>query len=187
MTDYPNWFKITAEDNFEKHVPKTKGMTALQIGVFTGDASRWLLDNRNIACLVDVDTWGGSNESIHKEFDWKDVESTYDNKIAGDERVMKHKKRSDEFFVELSQEYPPVEYDFIYIDGDHTATQVAIDGLQGFQYLKSGGVMGFDDLTWQSGKGEFYDPFAGIEAVWRVIHTQAEIIENNSQLWIRRK
>jgi predicted O-methyltransferase YrrM len=186
-TEFPNWFNITAEDNFKLHVPKRKNLKALQIGAFTGDASRWLLDNRKIESLIDVDTWAGSHEEAHDAFNWNDVEVAYDLKIAGDERVKKHKKRSDDFFVELSNEYPPIEFDFIYIDGDHTATQVALDGLQGFRYLKQGGVMAFDDLTWRSGRGRFYDPAPGIEAVLHLIKDQVETLAENSQFWIRRK
>ena len=47
-TEYPNWFKQTAEDNFKTQLTPLAGkfnLRFLQIGAFTGDATVWLVDN----------------------------------------------------------------------------------------------------------------------------------------------
>lgn len=184
MTEYPNWFKMTAQENFEKYVPDVPDLKVLQIGVFTGDATQWLLDNRDIETICDVDTWEGSNEEAHDAMDFSDVERVYDSRFEGNPKVQKHKMNSGDFLYRLVW---PDDYDFIYIDGDHTALGVALDGLEAWYGLKSGGVMAFDDLTWRSGKGEFYDPLPGIVAFYTVVKSQVEVLVENSQFWIRRK
>jgi len=194
MTDFPNWFDVTAKDNFEKYVPSVPNLKVLQIGVYTGDATEWLLNSRDIKALIDVDTWGGSGEEGHETIDFTAVGAHYDKRFAGkfdkEGPIEKHKMDSDAFFEEERSfigSDAAIEYDFIYIDGDHTATQTALDGLNAFQFLTKGGVIAFDDLTWRSGKGRFYDPLPGIEAFQHVCHEQVELIVANSQAWFKKK
>jgi len=184
MSEFPNWFEVTARENFEKYVPDVPNMRALQIGAFTGDATQWLLDNRDIEQIVDVDTWEGSDESGHDSIDFSEVEKVYDSRFKNHPQVDKNKSTSDDFLYRLIW---PNDYDFIYIDGDHTAFQVALDGLQAWPGLKSGGVIAFDDYTWQSGKGEYYDPKPAIEAFYHIVKTQVDVLAENSQVWLRRK
>ena len=85
MTDYPNWFAISAKWYFEKHLPglASKKINALQIGAYTGDATLWMFENfllNENSVLTDVDTLKGSEEAVHDTFDWDDVERVYDNK-----------------------------------------------------------------------------------------------------------
>ena len=63
MTEYPNWFGVTAQHNFEQFLTPLAGqddLKFLQLGVFTGDASVWIAKNilTGKGCwLIDVDTW----------------------------------------------------------------------------------------------------------------------------------
>jgi hypothetical protein len=186
MTEFPNWFEITAKENFEDLVPKEVSLSVLQIGVYTGDATQWLLENRNIEIIDDVDTWGGSLETAHESIDFDEVYNFYKDRIEkidpNAERVRSWHMSSNSFFNNIYDN----EYDLIYIDGDHTATQTVIDGLNAFKHLVSGGLIAFDDLTWFSEKGEFYAPKRGIEAVVHVLQDQAEVVAANSQLWLRK-
>jgi len=83
--DYPNWFKVKSEDYFTQHLQDFKGkdnLKFLQIGVFTGDGSIWLLDNlltgRNCT-LTDVERWELDADASQESHDWfADVEATYD-------------------------------------------------------------------------------------------------------------
>ena len=48
QTKYPNWFEMTARENFESQLMPLAGkfgLRFLQIGAFTGDATVWLVDN----------------------------------------------------------------------------------------------------------------------------------------------
>ena len=183
MTDFPNWFNVTAKQHFEDHVPTTPKLKVLQIGVFTGDATQWLLDNRDIELIVDVDTWAGSEEDVHSAMEFSEVESVYDSRFKENKKVSKYKMTSNAFFETLVSD----KFDFIYIDGDHTATQTAIDGLNALKFLNPGGIIAFDDLAWQSGKGPYYDPKLGIEAVFHVGKSLLENFVDDSQAWFRKK
>ena len=68
MTEYPNWFAQTAQNNFTTYLSEYAGkpnLRFLQLGVYTGDASVWLCNNiltDKSSILIDVDTWKGSDE-----------------------------------------------------------------------------------------------------------------------------
>lgn len=186
MSEFPNWFDVTAKINFDAYFPqewrKRTDLRVLQIGVFTGDATAWLHKNTK-AEIHDVDTWGGSEEAAHDELDFSKVEKYYDNRFKDKPRVIKYKMTSNEFF----SKYPDEKFDLIYVDGDHTASQVAIDGLNAVKALKDGGIIAFDDFTWQSGKGSYYDPRPGIEAVGHICAELFDVLVVNSQAWIKKK
>jgi len=181
MTEYPNWFAMAAEPFFDAFFPeREREQKVLQIGAFTGDATRWMLDNSK-ASITDVDTWVGSEEAVHDAMDFSDVERVYDVKVGTEPRVTKLKMTSNEFFLTNEE-----MFDFIYVDGDHTATQVAIDGLNAFAWLKVGGVIAFDDFMWASGKGPFYDPKLGVEAFLHVVQGRVDVLVINAQAWLRK-
>jgi len=174
---FPNWFKDV--EKYFRHVPKVP-LRVLQIGTYTGDATEWLLNNRTIERINDVDTWQGSVEVDHESIDFSEVEKYYDSRIT-DERVIKCKMTSDEFFIVNA-----MSYNFIYIDGDHTAVQTALDGLNAFKCLEDGGVMAFDDYLWNYKGDRFLEPKRGVDAVLKVCRGQYVLIESGYQVWIKK-
>ena len=185
---YPNWFKITAEENFKSQLMPLAGkfsLRFLQIGAFTGNASVWLVDNvltQKNSVLEDVDTWSGSDEQEHKEMDWLDVERTYDSRIAFRPNVIKYKMDSKEFL--RSVEEPT--YDFIYIDGDHTAEGVLQDAVLAWRLLKAGGIMAFDDYLWEDPRGIEFQPGWAIDTFVGAVKDESEVLLSNSQVWLRK-
>ena len=185
---YPNWFKITAEENFKSQLMPFAGkfsLRFLQIGAFTGNASVWLVDNvltQKNSVLEDVDTWSGSDEQEHKEMDWLDVERTYDSRIAFRPNVIKYKMDSKEFL--RSVEEPT--YDFIYIDGDHTAEGVLQDAVLAWRLLKAGGIMAFDDYLWEDPRGVEFQPGWAIDTFVGAVKDESEVLLSNSQVWLRK-
>lgn len=193
MTEYPNWFKQTAQENFRNHLAEFKDLPHLrflQIGAFTGDASLWMLQNiltNESSTLRDVDTWKGSEgEESHAEMDFKDVFDTYLAKTGYSNRKW-HKSTSAEFFMES----PLVEangYDFIYIDGDHRTSTVLDDAVMAWYYLKPGGIMAFDDYTWRHLSGNpRLSPAAAINVFAVIKRLEFDLLEVNDQFWIRKK
>jgi predicted O-methyltransferase YrrM len=174
---FPNWFKSV--EKYFRHVPNVP-LRALQIGTYTGDATEWLLDNCEIEYLDDVDTWEGSEEKAHDQIDFTSVEDYYDSRFK-DPRITKNKMTSDEFF-----NLPHRTYNFIYIDGDHTALQTALDGLNAFKLLEKGGVMAFDDYLWNYNGDPFLEPKRGVDAFLAVCEGQYTVIESGYQLWIEK-
>lgn len=178
---FPNWF-ASVQYYFERHVPYNP-LYVLQIGTYTGDATEWLLNNRNIEHIDDVDTWGGSQETAHESIDFYDVEDYYDSRFKNNTKVKKNKCTSDEFFNRIPQ-LPG--YDFIYIDGDHTALQTALDGLNAFKVLEPGGIMAFDDYGWHAKGDLFLEPQRGIDAFLEVCKGRISIIEIGYQVWVQK-
>lgn len=174
---FPNWFKSV--EKYFRHVPNVP-LRALQIGTYTGDATEWLIDNCEIEYLDDVDTWEGSEEKAHDQIDFTSVEDYYDSRFK-DPRITKNKMTSDEFF-----NLPHRTYNFIYIDGDHTALQTALDGLNAFKLLEKGGVMAFDDYLWNYNGDPFLEPKRGVDAFLAVCEGQYTVIESGYQLWIEK-
>lgn len=191
MTEYPNWFAHYAEGFFAKHLAPLAGQPGLrflQIGAFTGDASAWLLENiltGNGSHLVDVDTWAGSDEPEHEAFEWADVERSYDERMAGyrPDRLVKVKATSDRYLAT-----PAGEFDFIYIDGDHTAPGVLSDALGAFRLLKPGGLLAFDDYSWKpsNGGGETKAPAAAVDAFQTCYADRLQLLTLGLQAWFRK-
>ena len=186
---YPNWFASYAVAYFDKHLSKFKdqeNLNYLQIGAFTGDASLWLMQNvltGKGSVLTDVDTWQGSDEEVHHKMDFTDVEKTYDWKTKDYHRIIKAKMPSLRFFTDLDE---VAIYDFIYIDGDHTAQAVFYDAINGWKALKPGGIMAFDDYLWGAELPLEKRPQPAIDLFVTLLKEEMELIDSGSQIWIRK-
>ena len=187
MNDYVNWFVNDGQKNFETFLPDlaiNKPIRCLQIGAYTGDASVWLYNNilkSSDSVLVDVDTWEGSEEPVHYEMNWHTVESLYDTKtFAGkaDRKIIKYKGTSDNFFKNNRE-----MYDFIYIDGDHTAYGVLKDAVAAYECLNVGGILAFDDYQWSAGLGAIKEPKMAIDAFSAIYGDKMRQVLNGYQLW----
>lgn len=189
MTDYPNWFAGTAQHNFEKFLTTYSGKVgyrALQVGVFTGDASLWLMQNiltDPSSMLVDVDTWQGSDEGAHHVMDFADVELTYDTKLQPYRNRIKYKMMSEDFFRNTKLSL----FDFVYIDGDHTAKVTFEDGEAGWYALKPNGILAFDDYTWGDAlPDQSLAPKPGIDKFLDRHMGEYELLEKGAQVWVKK-
>ena len=189
---YPNWFKQTAQPNFEQHLLPLAGqdnLRFLQLGAYTGDASVWLLENiltGKGSSLIDVDTWEGSKEVAHEDMDFDDVYETYKNKISP---YLKHLLvlRSSTFSVLVYDiNYQQEEFDFIYVDADHTTVGVLLDAELSWPLLKSGGIMAFDDYTWGDHYPMHQRPKPGIDLFLLRHSGEYDVLAVNLQYWIRK-
>lgn len=194
MTDsvlYPNWFAASpAQVNFTEHLSDfigKKNLKFLQLGVFTGDASVWLMQNiltDQSSHLTDVDTWEGSDEEQHDLMDFSDVEMVYNNKTSVYKNLTKFKGTTLNYLKNAPLDY----FDFIYIDADHTAVGVLLDAELSWLSLKSGGVLAFDDYMWRERTDrDDLHPQPGIHSFLDRHQGEWELILNNWQLWIRKK
>jgi len=187
---YPNWFSLYAEDYFRDLLGELKGkenLHFLQIGVYTGDASLWLMKNiltHKSSILTDVDTWEGSDEEIHHEMDFSDVERVYDEKLKDFPNVIKCKSKSVEFLTNTDDKEI---YDFIYIDGDHTALAVFRDASLAWRALKPGGIMAFDDYLWEPEFPINLRPQPAIDLFVTLMKDHITLLGAGSQVWIRKE
>ena len=164
-----------------------KSIRCLQIGAYTGVASVWIYDNllkESDSILVDVDTWEGSDEPAHHEMNWSTVENLYDIKTKeGQEKrkIIKYKGTSDSFFKNNRQ-----MYDFIYVDGDHTAYGVIKDAISSYECLNVGGVIAFDDYQWSAGLGPLKEPKMAIDAFSSIYRDRLQLVLKDYQCWYRK-
>jgi len=185
---YPNWFNISAVKYFDLILPRRFAnkplLDFLQIGTYTGDASEWLLDNiltDETSWLTDVDTWSGSDEGIHKKFDWEEIESFYDNRMSKYTNICKIKGYSEEFLSTAEKSH----YDFVYIDGDHTADGVYKDATLSWDKIKPYGILAFDDYLWQHDtKQDHLRPKPGIDKFLQEHSGEYQMLIMDEQVWI---
>jgi predicted O-methyltransferase YrrM len=188
--NFPKWFyDNNTNADFETGLVEfkdKKNLKFLQIGVFTGNCSAWLLKNiltDPSSLLVDIDPWCGNlpHESV---YDWADIQAAYKEQIEPyGKKVQAHKAFSGDWLKDNRE----VKYDFIYIDGDHLPESVTLDADLSWDLLKSGGIMAFDDYEWDHPDGTDKNPKPAIDA-WLAKHkNEIEIIRKGWQVWIRKK
>ena len=191
MTDYPNWFLQSAWYNFKiflEEFTDKPNLRFLQLGAYTGDASVWLCDNiitGDNSYLHDVDTWKGSDEIDHKGMDFDDVYETYKRKMEPYfDKVLHFRKTTMDYLT-----HPRVtNFDFIYVDADHTTVGVLLDGELSWPHLESGGIMAFDDYTWGHESGDpRLAPQVGIDLFLHRHQGEYELLAKNTQVWIRKQ
>lgn len=203
MTDYPNWFAQTAQHNFEQFLLPLAGqrdLHFLQLGVYTGDASKWMLDNvlheTTYAGLTDVDTWAGSDEAAHDDIDFDEVFEIYQKKMVKFTSFRREvmypvkicRTSTVDWFLNREEWNCWGEYDFIYIDADHTTVGVIVDAEMSWPLLKSGGIMAFDDYTWGHESGDpRLAPMVGIDLFLHRHQGEYELLAKNDQVWIKKK
>ena len=187
---YPNWFAVTAQHNFEKHLLPfvgQEGLHFLQLGVYTGDATEFLCKNiltgKN-SWLHDVDTWEGSDEEVHKSIDFKEVIKIYKKRIVN-VPVVPFAETTTSYLLDTARARF-YTYDFIYIDADHTTVGVLLDAELSWPQLKSGGIMAFDDYNWGNKLPLHLRPKPGIDLFLLRHDGEYELLEKNEQVWIRK-
>jgi hypothetical protein len=188
-SNYPNWFRLYAEGYFKDLLKDFKGkpnLAFMQIGAFTGDATVWLVNNiltDKSSVLIDVDTWQGSDEEVHHKMDFSDVEKVYDHRTMTMDNVIKVKMTSIEFLTTAEdKDY----YDFIYIDGDHTADAVFKDASLAWRALKPGGIMAFDDYEWEPQLPMHLRPQPAIDLFLTLMKDHIDLLRTGPQVWIRK-
>ncbi len=187
---YPNWFLTDGVQNFVEHLLKDykdKPVNFLQVGAYLGDASVWLCDNvltHPDAKIIDIDTWEGSDEPLHKQWDWVDVEKEYDKRTEKQRsigKIIKYKATSDHFFKHNTE-----KFDFIYVDGDHTSYGVIKDAINAYEYLNINGIMAFDDYEWSAGLGPQNEPKMAIDSFANIYRDRMRLIFQEYQAWYRK-
>jgi predicted O-methyltransferase YrrM len=184
---FPNWFD-SQKYNFENHLTKFKGkpnLKFLQVGAYTGDASEWLLSKILLdqsSTLTDVDTWQGSDEREHKAMDFSAVYGIYLNRMDKYENVMSIKGDSSYVLPNLKE-----QYDFIYIDGDHTEKAVYRDAIDAWPLLKTEGILAFDDYLWGDDVHPSLRPKLAIDRFLEEKQGEYVLLSQDYQVWVQKK
>jgi len=188
--NFPKWFYDNATvHDFENGLTELKGkenLKFLQIGVFTGNASVWLLQNiltDPSSLLVDIDPWCG-NLPHESNYNWDDIQEAYKEQTASHSKKLQSHKAFSGDWLKANRE---VKYDFIYIDGDHLPESVALDADLSWDLLKSGGILAFDDYEWDHPEGTDKNPKPAIDTWLEKHKNEIEIFRKGWQVWIKKK
>jgi hypothetical protein len=136
-----------------------KGGRCAEIGVWKGDFSQQILDEKEPVELNLVDPWifrpdhprrmyGGKIAKSQSDMDaiFREVEARFANVGS----VIIHRAISAVYFSQLD-----AVLDWVYIDGDHSESAVFADLVGAWRAVKPGGIVSGDDVDWQDREGSF--------------------------------
>lgn len=168
---------------FRRHGLAGRAVQVLEVGSWEGLSANFILQALPDCHLTCVDTWQGSDEHgdgavlnvIERHFD--------DNIRPFLDRVTKFKGTSFDFF---NRQERTAAFDLVYIDASHYGDDVMIDALGGFERLKAGGLMIFDDYLWKYYESLEANPAMAINLFLRLKRGQYEVERVYDQLIIKK-
>ena len=162
----------------------------LEIGCFEGRASVWMLQNGldpdgKLTC---IDTFQGSEEHAAMGLNLNELLDTFKQNVeegkVADQVVESIQATSYPGLAKLIQRGD--EFDFIYVDGSHTAPDVMTDACMAFGLLKQGGIMLFDDYLWKDVPGILHRPKLAVDLFVTLFSEKAELLMLGYQLAVRK-
>ncbi len=146
----------------------------LEVGSYEGRSAVWFLENlcNSVgSTLTCVDTW-------HQPA----VEQRFDQNMRTYRNMIKIKGASHEALKKL----PTNHYDFIYIDGDHSAMAVLEDAVLSYRLLKIDGIMIFDDYKWDHFEEKLKVPKVGIDNFLETYEDRFVVIFKGYQVFLKK-
>lgn len=164
MIEVDQTYQFT-EDWWTPHIPLWERMVLpllkerqrfLEIGCFEGRASCWMLEHglTSTGELFCIDTFEGSPEfaTLPKEH-VSNVKERFQHNTVLARRPEQYVRLLEGSSVEalaqlLNEQGNEPTFDLIYVDAGHDVTSTLTDSVMAWPLLKSGGVMVWDDYTW---------------------------------------
>lgn len=177
-SNIPYWHQFLSNFGFYDRDIKT-----LEIGSWEGMSTLYILSTLPRAKHTSVDTWAGADEHQGDEL-LNRIENHFDrNTIKYKDRLTKFKGTSFNFFNSV---IGSENFDLIYIDGSHHTDDVLIDAIKGFEQLKIGGLMIFDDYFWKYYKNAIDNPAGAVNIFLSLKLGCYEILAVYGQLILRK-
>lgn len=154
----------------------------LEVGSFEGRSAFFFLNYFRSASIHCVDTWDGSDEhdglpeinGLLRRFE--------ENTSSVKNRLAKHVMTSEEFFISSSDR----DFDIVYIDGSHRASDVLSDATSSFSRLRSGGLLMFDDYLWKHYDQTQKNPCSAINTFIKIFDGQFEWVRVGYQVYLKK-
>ena len=161
-------------------------LSVLEIGVFEGRATCWLLENvvtgarAHIDC---IDTFQGAEDMVALKLDMSQMRATFEANISPwRDRVSIHAGESASVLRRLHG-----SFDLIYVDGSHRAADVLADAVLSWPLLKFGGIMLFDDYLWEEDPRPEHCPRMGVDAFLRCHRGWFDVLLAQYQVAVRKR
>jgi predicted O-methyltransferase YrrM len=187
-----DWFS-TNIPNLTKLFGGYRGLEAphiLEIGAFEGRSTVWFLDNVPGCHVTTIDTWKGGkdHDPNNPEINWKSVKENFDHNVQGKNVEV---LRATSFEALSAMCTRNLRFDFVYVDGSHTAADVNLDLILSFKLLKVGGIIYCDDYLWGFNEFAVYDcPKLGIDSFTNVYGDKLSPlvgVNNNAAVYMKVK
>ncbi len=192
-----DWFSY-AIPNFEaigRHLGPVPRI--LEIGVYQGRSTCWILEHMLApdGCLVSVDPF------IDDETDAFTAEPVDQSPYWSAERLALWRTNTEEvrqpgqtLDLRVGRSYRVLadliresqKFDFIYVDGNHSAPTVMADCAMAFRLLRHGGIMLMDDYLWDHDPDWLRRPKMSIDAFVNMFQPLLRQIISNYQLAVQR-
>jgi predicted O-methyltransferase YrrM len=176
----PSWSLI-----LNKLSERTTHLRILEVGVFEGRSTCWLLQNHcktPESSIVAIDSFQGGIE--HQGMELGTLRKRFEANIATVESPAQVEIREGFSLPQLAKLIAEgyQRFDFISIDASLQAPDVLGDAVLGFELLKPGGVMAFDDYIWSPMRPGTENPLllpkAAIDAFTTLFSQKIRIIPN---------
>lgn len=183
---------------WEKLILKENPRKILEIGSYEGQSTCFLIEKLSDGTDLEVhalDNWEGGIEHQAEEVDMSVVEQNFNfnvqlaSKNKSNIKIYKHKGYSDALMPKMLASGMKNYFDLVYIDGSHEAPDVLSDAIMGFQLLKIGGIMAFDDYLPPLNNNPLETAKPAIDSFTNVYFKKIEILrdDDNYQLLMRKR
>ena len=183
------WF----HPNVEKVLPELladvrQAPDILEIGCWEGYSSCKWIEHLKPANFYAVDGW--RDQEAVSRFDHNT--SLAKEKARCQTSIKKIKGPSQEALRKIEN----INFDFIYIDGSHTAFHILSDLINAIHLLKTGGIIAIDDYKWNlsesrsenfKGRHSLCIPYPGIKSFLDIFSPFVEVVYEGYQIWIKKK
>lgn len=186
--------RVFQYDYFSNNIPlwtqfleplKGQPVHFVEIGVFEGRSTCWLLDNvltHPDSRLTWIDPFAYNSEFPECDLTLAEEHFRHNTKSRRGQ-LIEMKGISQEMLRKL----PFASFDFIYIDGSHAAPDVLSDAVLAFPLLKPHGMLAFDDYHWKHFPDPRRNPKLAIDAFCSVFSGQFDLLHRGYQVWLRKK
>lgn len=165
-----------------------KHQTFLEIGVFEGRATCWLLkhgldDDGTIFCIdpfYGVKGFPVADEGLYSVF-----KSNTEKVRRPLQKLLTYQQTSTQALSELIYDMS-VKFNFIYVDGAHDARSTLTDLCMAWPLLKKGGVMLIDDYEWIHADTEQEKPKLAVDCFLEIYQGKYELLFKNYQVGIKK-
>lgn len=184
-----NWAKWLA------HL-KDKPAVGLELGSFRGASAEWALENiftHPNSTYTCVDAFEDSGSEEHKV---NGIDCSNNEKITTErlqkfgERAWIFRQYSDKFlrhaFAPDNPESDLRHFDFVYVDAAHDSMNVLRDAVLAFDLMKDGGIMVFDDYTWNVMPREIDRPKMAIDSFLNCYADRLTVVAKEYQVVIKK-
>lgn len=177
---------------WEQHLKKLTDVPVkmLEIGSWEGRSTCWLLENiltHTAATITCIDTFEGSLEHklTYNQQYLKSIEERFNFNIVrtgSSEKVQKIIGSSKDVLRTL----PMQNYDILYIDGSHLASDVLEDAVISWGLVKLGGIIIFDDYDFTLADNPAQNTKVGIDAFITTYNQKINLLHQGYQVIVEK-